>query len=223
MMRLGCLVLGVVCAAGCTGGSALSGNSGLSTNNSSANSNQSSAGSSNSSQDSSNASKGSSDSNASSKASSDNTTADTGVQRTSVVLAGSTLITTAGIGLGLTIYWLKNDLLGKKEASMPELQAKQAQAWVNANLKQLKQDLALGAGPTVRDLASAAEIRPEHLARFAKLLQEHRADVLAPAAAGRVSLEQAAQLLQTIGTLTRNDEVLQQDAADFLVRHPELG
>ncbi len=225
MMRLLlAAVLGATVAACTSSSSNLSGNSGVSTNNSSANSNNSTAGSSNSSQGTSNSSKGSSDSNASSKASSDNTTADTGLQRTSVILAGSTLLTTAGIGLGLTIYWLKNDLLGPKEATPPEVQARQAQAWLNANLKQLKQDLALGAGPTVRDLASAAEIRPEHLGRFGKLLQTHRAEVLAPATAGaRVSLEQATQVLMKIGELTRNDEVLQEDAAAFRLRHPEPG
>lgn len=222
MRRLLVVLLGVTAAA-CTGPN-LSGNSGVSTNNSSANSNQSTAGSSNSSQGTSNSSKGSSDSNASSKASSDNTTADTGLQRTSVILAGSTLLTTAGIGLGLTIYWLKNDLLGPKEPTPPEVQARQAQAWLNANLKQLKQDLALGAGPTVRDLASAAEIRAEHLARFGKLLQTHRAEILGPATEGtRVTLEQATQALMKIGELTRADDVLQEDAAAFLLRHPELG
>ena len=51
MVRACCLVLGVVFAAGCTGGSTLSGNSSLSTNNSSANSHQTLAGSWNSSPD----------------------------------------------------------------------------------------------------------------------------------------------------------------------------
>ena len=130
----------------------------------------------------------------------------------------------AARGQRLDVEIARNDLLGPKEPTPPEAQARQAQAWLNANLKQLKQDLALGAGPTVRDLASAAEIRPEHLGRFGKLLQTHRADILGPATEGtRVTLDQATRMLMTIGELTRNDEVLQEDAAAFLSRHPELG
>lgn len=201
--------------------SASSNTSSANSNNSSANSNASSGNSSDSSQGTSNASKGSSDSNASSKTSSDNTTADPGVQRTSVILAGSALLTTAGIGLGLTIYFIKHKV--DPSPSPPELDAKEAQAWLNANLKQLKQDLALGAGPTVRDLASAAQIRTENLGRFGRMLQANRAALLAPTASGRVSLEQAADVMGRIGDLTRADEVLKEDAAAFVARHPERG
>lgn len=228
MRRLLSSALVVALCACTTGSSNLSGNSGQSSGNSSGNSNNSSqasnnssGNSNNSSQGTSNNSKGSSDSNASSKASSDNTTADQGLQRTSMILAGSALLTTAGIGLGLTIYFIKRKV--SPEPGAPEIDAKEAQAWLNANLKQLKQDLALGAGPTVRDLASAAQIRTENLGRFGRMLQANRAELLAPTASGRVSLEQAAQVMGRIGELTRADEVLKEDAAAFVAGHPERG
>jgi glutathione S-transferase len=137
------------------------------------------------------------------------------------MLAGSALLTTAGIGLGLTIYFIKRKV--SPEQTVPEIEAKEAQAWLNANLKQLKQDLALGAGPTVRDLASAAQIRTDHLGRFGRMLQTHRAELLEPTASGRVSLEQAAQVMGRIGELTLADDVLKEDAAEFIARHPERG
>ena len=198
-----------------------SGNSSGDSNNSSGQSNQSSGNSNDSSQNSSNGLKGSSDSNASSKTSSDNTTADPNVQRTSATLSGAALLTTTGVGIGLTIFFVKR--AHRNSAPPPEEQAKEAQAWLNANLKQLKQDLALGAGPTVKDLASAAEIRTDHLSRFGRMLQEHRAELLEPTRSGRVSLEQAARVMGRIGELTSSDEVLKDDAESWLARHPESG
>jgi hypothetical protein len=200
---------------------ASSGNSSGGSNNSSGQSNNSSANSNNSSQTSSNNSKGSSDSNASSKNSSDNTTADPGVQRTSATLAGAALLVTTGVGIGLTIFLVKR--AHRNNETPPEQEAKEAQAWLNANLKQLKQDLALGAGPTVKDLASAAEIHVEHLSRFGQMLQAHRAELLAPTGSGHVSLQQAAQVMGRIGELTLADEVLKEDAAGWLSRHPGPG
>ena len=153
--------------------------------------------------------------------SSNSTVKDVGVQRASAVVAGTALLLTTGVGIGLAIYFFKRS---RRDTAPPrEVEAKEAQAWLNANLLQLKQDLALGAGPTVMDLASAAQIRTEHLSRFGRMLQEHRAELLQPTRSGRVSLDEAAQVMERIGELTQADEVLKQDAAGWLERHQGPG
>lgn len=50
-----------------------------------------------------------------------------------------------------------------------------ARSWLLANRLQLKQDLALGAGPALDDLAGIARIPELHRAYFGRLLQQHRA------------------------------------------------
>jgi len=83
-----------------------------------------------------------------------------------------------------------------------------ARAWLLANEVQLKQDLALGAGPAIDDLAGLARIAPERRARFAKLLQRNRKQLLTP---HEVTPEQAAELMSRVGDLVLADPLLRPD------------
>ncbi len=202
--------------------------SGASSNNSSASSGQSSGqsaqssdaskASSNSSNQSSHNSQGSSDANSSSRATSDNTTNNQNLQHSSVAAAGSALLTTTGVAIGLIVYFV-----GRAQRNPPAEKlndaAKPAQAWLRANQRQLRQDLALGAGPTLEDLAAAAEVPRAHYAHFARLLASHRDDLLSPLKGSDVTLQAAVDVLSRIGAWALADAVLHEDAERALTRH----
>jgi hypothetical protein len=86
-----------------------------------------------------------------------------------------------------------------------------ARSWLLANQLQLKQDLALGAGPALDDLAGIAKIPEEHREHFGRVLQRHRGrfaydeETLTP--------ERAAELMGQVGTLVLGDPVLAVDGA----------
>ncbi|MDP1828877.1 MAG: DUF3015 family protein [Archangium sp.] len=85
-----------------------------------------------------------------------------------------------------------------------------ARAWLRANELQLRQDLALGAGPALDDLAGLAGIAPHHRAHFGRVLQRNREALLivSPTA------EQAVAVLSRVGDLVMADPVLSQPAAN---------
>ncbi len=200
-------------ATGCAGMNGMMQSDSSGSNNSSGQSNQSSANSNQSSQ----GSKNSSDSNASSKQSTDNSSNNQNAQTSSWVLAGSALLVTVAVGVGLTLFFVIR--ARRNAAAQPtEEQAKQAAEWLDANLPQLKQDLALGAGPSLDDLAQAAEIPPAHRERFAALLQRHRAEILEPLD-GPLGPQLAVRVLSRIGQLATEDALLLADALAFLERH----
>ncbi len=160
---------------------------------------------------------GSSDLNASSQNSSANSSKATG-QNSSGVVAGSALLGSTLVGVGFAIYGTVR--LAK---SSGEEHAKTVLLYLRANGEQLRQDLALGAGPTLDDLAAAAEVRPDHRPRFLKLLQRHRRELLALADLDRLTAEGALSFLSRIGELALADPILEEDCRDWLARHPEVG
>ena len=98
--------------------------------------------------------------------------------------------------------------------SKPNIEAMiEARWWLLANEVQLKQDLALGAGPALDDLAGLARIAPERRAHFGKVLQKNRALFLLPRDA---TPEQAAQLMSRVGELVLADPILRIDGEAVL-------
>lgn len=98
---------------------------------------------------------------------------------------------------------------------VPAAYLETARRWLAANQLQLRQDLALGAGPALDDLAAAAGIRPEHTRRFRDVLRGHRAELLARLPT-EPSQESAREFLERVGELTWDEPVLQADARAFL-------
>ena len=80
-----------------------------------------------------------------------------------------------------------------------------ARSWLLANQLQLSQDLALGAGPTIDDLAGITGIAPEHRERFGRGLQKNRR---ALAFSHDVTPQEAAQVMARLGDLVVADPVL---------------
>lgn len=88
-----------------------------------------------------------------------------------------------------------------------------ARDWLVANELQLKQDLALGAGPTIDDLAGIAGITPSRRAHFGRVLQRSRALLLAP---HEVTPREAAVVMARVGDLVMADPLLRLDAIAML-------
>ena len=95
--------------------------------------------------------------------------------------------------------------------------AEAAQAFLRANRFQLQEDLALGAGRSIDDLAALARIRAANVPRFAQLLRSHRSELLALADARALTPGRAALALRRIGELAAGDPVLAEDGRLALI------
>lgn len=140
----------------------------------------------------------------------------------SFVLVGSAALLAVGGGIITTVYVVKSQADAKRRAEefrklhppqtslrAPTLDAMVlARAWLLANELQLKQDLALGAGPAIDDLAGIARIPPEHLAHFGRVLQRHRAQFVT---SREMTPQQAAQVMSRVGDLVMADPIIKGD------------
>lgn len=98
----------------------------------------------------------------------------------------------------------------KKKADVSDLDAKVlARSWLLANELQLKQDLALGWGPTLEDLAGLSGVAKGHQRHFGRVLQQHRAELLVSV---DVTPDEAARVMARVGDLVMTDPVLRADA-----------
>lgn len=158
---------------------------------------------------------GSSDVNASSGRSSAQSSQGSSQQsgQSSGVVSGVGLLLTTTAGTGFAIYGTVMAL--KPKPATPET----ALRYLRANEDQLRQDLALGSGPTLDDLASAAEIRLENADKFRALLQSHRRELLDLAEPSLLNAERAVRFLSRIGELAYADDTLRLDAEAFRARH----
>ncbi|MCY1074735.1 hypothetical protein [Archangium lansingense] len=129
------------------------------------------------------------------------------------VLTFSTVGATVG-GLGLAFWMiLKAPPVGPPP---PANVGEAAQAYLRARTHQLREDLALGAGPSIEDLAAMARIRRENLRLFGRLLREHRGELLSLAEASTLTPERALGWLERVGQLARTEPRLEEDRRAFL-------
>jgi len=128
------------------------------------------------------------------------TRATTGPLLSTVALGG----TLAGIG---AIIWA----VQAPAAATPAA----AQAFLRARERQLRQDLAIGAGPAIEDLADAARIHPSNLSRFGRLLRQNRAELPSVIEPGAADPARAVEALQRIGAIVRQDPAIAADSRAF--------
>ncbi|XXF75950.1 hypothetical protein P2318_23215 [Myxococcaceae bacterium GXIMD 01537] len=119
------------------------------------------------------------------------------------------------VALGF-ILWQVQRPPAAPPAAAPEEVGRAAQVYLRARTHQLREDLALGAGPTVDDLAAAARIRRQNLGTFGRVLRTHRAELLALADARTLTSERAVRWLQRVGELARMDPRLEEDHRAFV-------
>ncbi|PTL82246.1 hypothetical protein DAT35_20880 [Vitiosangium sp. GDMCC 1.1324] len=132
------------------------------------------------------------------------------------MLSFSTVGATVG-GLGFA-FWaiLRAAPIG---APAPADVGQAAQAYLRARTHQLREDLALGAGPSIEDLAAMARIRRENLRVFGRLLREHRGELLSLADSAALTPERALTWLERVGQLASTDPRLMEDRRAFLAAH----
>ncbi|WP_257452557.1 hypothetical protein [Archangium lipolyticum] len=131
------------------------------------------------------------------------------------VVSVTTIGATVG-GLGLIIW---QALKVVPAAPAPAAVGQAAQVYLRARTHQLREDLALGAGPTIEDLAAMARIRRENLRVFGRLLREHRTELLTLADSSALTPERAIAWLERVGQLARTEPRLDADRRAFLASH----
>jgi len=136
-------------------------------------------------------------------------------------VASATVIGLTAAGLG-AVFWqaiAHSMRTVPPPAPAPAEVARAAQTYLRSRTHQLREDLALGAGPTVEDLAALARIRREHLGIFGRLLRAHRRELLVMADARTLTPERAAAWLRRVGELARTDPRLEADGRAFLATY----
>jgi len=114
------------------------------------------------------------------------------------------------------VIWRASVAAERRERARAEEVGRAAQVYLRARTHQLREDLALGAGPTVEDLAEAAHIRRENVGTFGRLLRTHRRELLAMADSRTLTPERALAWLERVGELARSDARLDEDRRAFL-------
>ncbi len=135
-------------------------------------------------------------------------------------VSSASLVMVTAAALGLVVWHVTTRTVGPEQAPAPSPQqvARAAQTYLRSRTHQLREDLALGAGPTVEDLASLAGIRREHLGVFGRLLRAHRTELLALAETRTLTPERALAWLRRVGEIARTDPRLEEDRSAFLAR-----
>ncbi|WP_241757908.1 hypothetical protein [Myxococcus landrumensis] len=138
------------------------------------------------------------------------------------VLSATTVVATV-IGLGVVIWRVavSAERRRQRREANPEEVGRAAQVYLRSRTHQLREDLALGAGPTVEDLAAAANIRRENLGTFGRLLRANRGELLAMADTRTLTPERALAWLERVGELARTDPKLDEDRLAFLAAQGE--
>src|SRR6218665_1771314 len=111
-------------------------------------------------------------------------------------------VTTVGAtvgGLGVVIW--RAFSVAAHAVPPPAAVGQAAQAYLRSRTHQLREDLALGAGPSIEDLAAMARIRRENLRLFGQVLREHRAGLLSLAQPSLLTPERALEWLRRGGQL----------------------
>ncbi|QSQ28539.1 hypothetical protein JY651_45410 [Pyxidicoccus parkwayensis] len=119
------------------------------------------------------------------------------------------------VGLGVVI-WQAYAAAERRRGVEPKELGRTAQVYLRSREHQLREDLALGAGPTVEDLAAAAHIRRENLGTFGRVLRAHRQELLALADASTLTPTKALAWLERVGALAGTDPRLDADRQAFL-------
>ena len=132
-------------------------------------------------------------------------------------MLSATLGAATAVGLGFVIWQLAK--APAVALPPPEAVGAAAQAYLRGRTHQLRQDLALGAGPSIEDLATMARIRRDNLRLFGRLLREHRAELLSLAQTSTLTPERALAWLDRVGQLASTEPRLQEDRHAFALAH----
>jgi predicted component of type VI protein secretion system len=139
-------------------------------------------------------------------------------------VASATVLGLTAAGLG-AVFWqaaqhaVREPPPAAAPAPQPQEVARAAQTYLRSRTHQLREDLALGAGPTIEELASLARIRREHLGVFGRLLRTHRQELLALADARTLTPQRAVEWMRRVGEIASTDSRLEEDRRAFLAAY----
>ncbi|NVJ13509.1 hypothetical protein HV826_04970 [Myxococcus sp. AM010] len=131
-------------------------------------------------------------------------------------VASAVTVAALVVGLGIIIWQAYAAAERRRRGVSPKEAGRAAQVYLRARTHQLREDLALGAGPTVEDLAAAARIRREHLGLFGRVLRANRKELLEMAEASTLTPDRALAWLERVGELARAEPRLEEDRRAFL-------
>lgn len=137
-------------------------------------------------------------------------------------VASSVTVAALVVGLGI-IIWQAYAAVERRRGVSPKEAGRAAQVYLRARTHQLREDLALGAGPTVEDLAAAARIRREHLGLFGRVLRANRKELLEMAEASTLTPDRALAWMERVGELARAEPLLEEERRAFLAAPSQEG
>ncbi|MBI3183547.1 MAG: DUF3015 family protein [Myxococcales bacterium] len=123
-----------------------------------------------------------------------------------LILSSSSSTTTAGVAAtGFAVYYLVIKKDGGEQKARAE---KAAEVYLRHNSLQLAQDINLGSGPAISELASAFNVAPAHRKDFARVVRENRKELLELARVDALTPSRAGDFVRTV--------------ADRMAAHPAL-
>ena len=137
-----------------------------------------------------------------------------------VSAASSTLVLTIALPIttvGAVIYFVVSAVTPRP--AVQQQTGKAAEMYLRQNALALQQNLATGSGAMIQDLASAMEIKREHLGQFGKLMQAHRGELAPLLDTGKLNPDRAVQFLKLMAGAVEHDAVLAPDYQGFLKHH----
>jgi hypothetical protein len=126
-------------------------------------------------------------------------------------------VSLVGLSTTLGIHALVRQPRRPNEVPDDKQTARLAHEYLCLRLHQFREDVALGAGPTVEELAEVVKLRQEHVPHFGKLLRSHRGELLTLADARTLTPERSLSLLRRVGALMLGDPLLRGDVETALV------
>lgn len=133
--------------------------------------------------------------------------------------ASTSLVLT--IAVPITVAGLVIALIWNLSTRAPMEYRRAAELYLRQNNLELAQDLATGQGPMVTELASALEVRRDHLPAFAQLLRTHRSELRELSNPDQLNPDRAESFFKRLVELAGTDNVLKADLAAARVRHPQ--
>jgi len=126
-------------------------------------------------------------------------------------LSSTVTLPTTSVGVG--IYFTVN--AASKGAAGDVQVAEAADAFLRQNGLQLIEDLAVGTGPALTDLASAAFVSRDDLQLFGATLRRHRLELLEKASLAKLTPTRALDFMRRVGALVLADPRLARSYAAF--------
>ena len=130
-----------------------------------------------------------------------------------------TTVATTAAGVGTTVMVVT--LMDGRRSSFLETDKaeKLAEIFIRDNSLNIDQDLALGEGKIINELAAAFEIKSDMRLQFGQLLKNNRAALLSFATLKNLTPRRAGEFMRTVAAKTEQDSTFKPFMQDFRKKH----